>query len=32
VGEQTIGGVGVSSGTSDEDTIVAQAGIDALGA
>jgi len=32
VGDQTIGGVGVSSGTSDEDTIVAQAGIDALGA
>jgi uncharacterized protein GlcG (DUF336 family) len=27
---QTIGGVGVSSGTSDEDTVVAQAGIDAL--
>jgi uncharacterized protein GlcG (DUF336 family) len=27
---QTIGGVGVSSGTSEQDTIVAQAGIDAL--
>jgi uncharacterized protein GlcG (DUF336 family) len=27
---QTIGGVGVSSGTSEEDTLVAQAGIDAL--
>ena len=27
---QTIGGIGVSSGTSDEDTIVANAGIAAL--
>jgi uncharacterized protein GlcG (DUF336 family) len=27
---QVVGGVGVSSGTSDEDTLVAQAGIDAL--
>ena len=27
---QVVGGVGVSSGTSDEDTVVAQAGIDAL--
>jgi uncharacterized protein GlcG (DUF336 family) len=27
---QVVGGVGVSSGTSDEDTQVAQAGIDAL--
>ncbi len=27
---QTIGAVGVSSGTSDEDTIVAQAGVDAV--
>jgi uncharacterized protein GlcG (DUF336 family) len=27
---QTVGGVGVSSGTSDEDIAVAQAGIDAL--
>lgn len=29
---QTIGGVGVSSGTADEDTVVAQAGLAALGA